>query len=293
MPTSASRPRPDQPAPASTADPAPRAATLARPGGTLAYEVAGRGPLIVLLPGLGQLRSAYRHLVPALHDRGFRTAVVDLRGHGDSSVGWPAYGAESMGPDVVALIEALGGPALLVGNSYGAGPAVWAAAERPDLVAGVVLTGPFVRPLPTPWPVRAAMRVLFGGPWRVAAWDAFTNGLLKAGRPADQAVERARLRASLREPGRYAALAAMLARDDAPIAARLGRVRVPALVLMGTADPDFPDPMAEARAVADAMGGRAEALDGVGHYPHLETPVALADRLAAFARGAVAHVARG
>ena len=282
------------------ADPAPRTATLVRPEGTLAYAVAGSGPLIVVLPGLGQLRSAYRHLVPELTARGFRTVALDLRGHGDSSVDWPAYGAEAMGPDVVALIEALGGPALLVGNSYGAGPAVWAAAERPDLVTGLVLTGPFVRPLPTPWPLRAAMRVLFGGPWRVAAWDAFTNGLLKAGRPDDHAAERARLRASLREPGRFAALAAMLARDDAPIArddhpiaARLERVRAPSLVLMGTADPDFPDPMAEARAVADAMGGRAEALDGVGHYPHLEVPGALAERLAAFARGAFAGGGRG
>lgn len=279
---------------------APRAATLAprrgalvRPGGTLAYEVAGAGPLVVLLPGLGQLRSAYRHLVPELVARGFRAATLDLRGHGASSVGWDAYGADAMGPDVVALIEALGGPALLVGNSYGAGPAVWAAAERPDLVAGLVLTGPFVRPQRTPWALRAAMAALFGGPWRVAAWDAFTNGLLKAGRPDDQDAERARLRASLREPGRFAALAAMLARDDAPIAARLGRVRAPALVLMGTADPDFRDPMAEARTVAEALGGRAEALEGVGHYPHLEVPGALAERLAAFATAAFAAIARG
>lgn len=264
----------------------PQAATLTRPHGTLAYDVTGAGPLVVLLPGLGQLRSAYRHLTPELVARGFRVAALDLRGHGDSSVGWDAYGADAMGPDVVALIEALGGPALLVGNSFGAGPAVWAAAERPDLVAGLVLTGPFVRPQPTSWLQRLAMRLLFGGPWRVAAWDTFTASLLKAGRPVDEAAERARLRAALREPGRFAALLAMLARDDAPIAARLGRVAAPSLVLMGGADPDFPDPTAEATAVAAALGGEAETLAGVGHYPHLEVPVALAARIAAFARSA-------
>jgi pimeloyl-ACP methyl ester carboxylesterase len=190
MPMPALAPHPFVHVDTAVADPAPRAATLTRPDGTLAYTVAGSGPLVVLLPGLGQLRSAYRHLVPELSARGYRAVALDLRGHGDSSVGWPGYGADAMGPDVVALIEALGGPALLVGNSYGAGPAVWAAAERPDLVAGVVLTGPFVRPQRTPWLLRAAMRVLFGGPWRVAAWDAFTNGLLKAGRPDDQEAER-------------------------------------------------------------------------------------------------------
>ncbi|MDF1522584.1 MAG: alpha/beta hydrolase [Trueperaceae bacterium] len=141
--------------------------------------------------------------------------------------------------------------------------------------------------------MRVAMAVLVRGPWRVAAWDAFANGLLKAGRPADHDAERARLRASLREPGRFAALAAMLARDDTPIAARLERVRAPSLVLMGTADPDFPDPMAEARAIADAMRGRAEALDGVGHYPHLEVPSAMAERVAAFAGGSFDAGRRG
>ena len=258
--------------------------SLVRPAGTLAYDVAGHGPLIVCLPGLGELRSAYRHLRPRIVVDGWRVATVDLRGHGGSSVGWDAYGADAMGSDVVALIEALGGRAVLVGNSYGAGPAVWAAAERPDLVAGLTLTGPFVRDQEVRAALRLAMRVMFAGPWRVAAWDGFYGSLFRAGVPADHAEHRARLRANLREPGRFAALQAMLARSDAAIEARLARVSVPSLVLMGSADPDFRDPRAEAEAVAGALGGRAEVLPGVGHYPHLEVPDQMAERLAAFAR---------
>lgn len=259
---------------------------LVRPGGTLAYDVRGHGPTVVCLPGLGELRSAYRELAPGLAAAGFRVATLDLRGHGESSVGWDAHGADAMGPDVVALIEALGGPALLIGNSYGAGPAVWAAAERPDLVAGLVLTGPFVRPHALPPAMRLALRLAFGGPWRVRAWDAFYASLFKAGVPADHAAHRARLRSSLAEPGRFAALAAMMARDDAPIAARLDRVRAPSLVLMGGADPDFPDPAGEAREVAAALGGDHEVWPGVGHYPHLEVPVRMVERVVRFARDA-------
>jgi pimeloyl-ACP methyl ester carboxylesterase len=256
---------------------------LVRPHGTLAYDVQGDGPLVVLVPGLGELRQAYRLLAPRLVAAGLRVATVDLRGHGESSTGWDAYDGTAMGGDLVALIETLGGPALVVGNSYGAGPAVWAASERPDLVRGLILTGPFVRDHPTPWYLKLAMSLMFRGPWRVRAWDAFYGGLFKAGTPSDHAEHRARLRANLSEPGRFAALSAMLKRSDAAIEARLERVKVPTLVLMGSRDPDFPDPAREANELAAALHGEAELLAGVGHYPHLEIPDAMATRVLAFA----------
>jgi hypothetical protein len=39
---------------------------LGRPGGRIGYDVAGTGPLLVLVPGMGDLRAGYRFLVPAL-----------------------------------------------------------------------------------------------------------------------------------------------------------------------------------------------------------------------------------
>jgi len=43
-------------------------------------------------------------------------------------------------------------------------------------------------------------------------------------------------------------------------------------VIMGSKDPDFPDPVAEAAWVADSLAGPTEKLivEGVGHYPHAE-----------------------
>jgi|tagenome__1003787_1003787.scaffolds.fasta_scaffold20881626_2 hypothetical protein len=52
----------------------------------------------------------------------------------------------------------------------------------------------------------------------------------------------------------------------------MGDVHVPTLVVMGTKDPDFPDPAAEAGFIADATGGQVLLVQGAGHYPHAELP---------------------
>jgi alpha-beta hydrolase superfamily lysophospholipase len=57
--------------------------------GTLAYsDYAGNGQLVLMLPGMGALRSKYRYLAPRLGEAGYRAVAVDLHGHGESSVPW-------------------------------------------------------------------------------------------------------------------------------------------------------------------------------------------------------------
>ena len=57
---------------------------LTRPEGRIGYDIGGDGPLVLLVPGMGDLRAAYRFLAPALREAGYRVACTDLRGHGDS-----------------------------------------------------------------------------------------------------------------------------------------------------------------------------------------------------------------
>ena len=57
-------------------------------GGTIAYTVTGKGPLVVLAHGMGDSRHSYRFLAPALAAAGYRVANLDVRGCGDSSHGW-------------------------------------------------------------------------------------------------------------------------------------------------------------------------------------------------------------
>ena len=91
-------------------------------GGRIGYDVTGQGPLIVLSPGIGDLRQAYRFLAPQLAQAGYRVAAADLRGHGDSSLGsWTSISRTDVAGDLLALIRHLGAPGVIVGQSRRAG----------------------------------------------------------------------------------------------------------------------------------------------------------------------------
>ncbi|WP_158625882.1 alpha/beta fold hydrolase [Arsenicitalea aurantiaca] len=259
---------------------------LERPEGRLAYDDQGTGPLVVLVPGLGDLRSEYRFLAPQLVEAGFRVISLDLRGHGQSDMGWSDYRASAVGSDVIALIEHLNeGPALIVGTSMGAAAAVWAAAERREAVAGLALVGPFVRDVPQPLHKRllqgAMLRLVLSNPLAPKLWGAAFRSFHRI-LPADFDEHRARLVANLSEPGRLDALRGMIFASKAEIEARLALVKAPVRVVMGTADPDFADPAAEAAFVAQRLGGSIMMVEGAGHYPHVESPGPVAADLVAF-----------
>jgi pimeloyl-ACP methyl ester carboxylesterase len=262
---------------------------LERPEGRIAYELAGSGPLVVCIPGMGELRSSYRRTVPALVAAGFSVVTVDLRGHGDSDATFTAYDDVAAGSDVVALLEHLDGPAVLLGNSMGAGAAAWAAAERPDLVAGLVLLGAFVRNPPTGALTLLGFRALMGGPWAPRVWGAYLPSLYPGRRPEDFDAHRAEILASMRRPGHSAAFRRTTRTTHAPVEARLDDVRAPVLVVMGERDPDFGDPAAEARWIAERLHGEVVLVPGAGHYPQVEEPDAVNPPLVSFARRVTAR----
>ena len=96
-------------------------------------------------------RQAYRFLAPRLAQAGYRVASADLRGHGESSMGWKsvtgtdAISRTDVAGDLLALIRHLGGPAVIVGHSISGGAATIAAAMEPELVSGIVEINPFTR----------------------------------------------------------------------------------------------------------------------------------------------------
>ena len=271
---------------------------LEREGGQLGYSVQGDGPLVVCAPGLGDLRDEYRFLAPALVAAGFRVAALDLRGHGESSTGWDDYSAEAIGGDLLALIRALGATrALVIGTSMAAGSAVWAAAEEPELVAGVVLIGPFVRDVGSPALQRVlqtVFRVLLARPWGVRFWMRYWASLFPTRKPDDFDAYAARLRANLSQPDRFSALRAMmLGPSRRAIEARLDRVDQPALVVMGTKDRDFKGPAAEAELVAARVGGEVELIESAGHYPHVEFAEQTGKQIVDFTRSVLHDQAHG
>lgn len=259
---------------------------LQRPSGRIAYSLEGEGPLVVAVPGMGDLRSVYRATTPALVAAGYRVATLDLRGHGDSDATFDAYDSVATGSDILALVRELGGgPAVVIGNSMGAGAAAWAAAEDPELISGLVLVGPFVRNAPVGRGAALAFRLALLRPWGPAAWNAWYARLYPGRKPADLDAHRARIRESLRRPGRWQAFAATTRTSHAPVEARLGSVRARALVVMGERDPDFADPAAEAAWIAERLGGSALVVPGSGHYPQAEYPELVNPAIVAFLAG--------
>ena len=241
-------------------------------GGTLAVEVEGHGPLVVCSPGLGDTRDAYVPLASELVAHGFRVACVDLRGHGDSSAAFRRYGDEATADDVLAVVEALGGgPAILVGASLSGGAAVIAAGRRPEAVAGLVLIGPFLRN-GMGAVGRRLLHAALARPWGPVVWRSYAARLW----PGLGAAASARAAASveaLGRSGRWTAFHRTSAADHAVVAPWIGRVRAPVLVVMGEADPDWKDPMAEARWVASNFAdSEVLAVSGAGHAPMLERP---------------------
>lgn len=263
---------------------APTTRYLQRPDGRVAYSVQGTGPLIVTSPGMGELRASFRAVSPALAAAGFRVADADLRGHGDSDATFTSYGDVDTGRDLLALIEELGRPAIVIGNSMSAGAAVWAAAERPDLIRGLVLVGPFVRNPPANFFVTALFRILMARPWARQVWHAYLPALYKGRRPADFEQYRASVSTAMKRPGKTAAFSKTTRTTHAPAEARIDEVHSPALVLMGELDPDFPDPRAEADWIAGKLDATVVMVPEAGHYPQSQRPDVVLPAVLDFAR---------
>ena len=94
-----------------------------------------------------------------------------------------------------------------------------------------------------------------------------------------------RLKANLSEPGRYRAFHALAFNSHAESGSKLDQVTCPVLIIMGTADPDFPDPVAEARGLASALNGEVSLIDGAGHYPQAQAPTEVAETISSFVGG--------
>ena len=258
-------------------------------GGRIAYDVTGQGPLVVLSHGIGDRRQAYRFLAPRLAQAGYRVAAADLRGHNESSMGWKsvtgkdAISRADIAGDLLALIRHLGGPAVIVGHSISGGAATIAAAMEPELVSAIVEINPFTRVQKTDLGGLLRVRRYRRGSVRIGGtvifrslrlWMSYLDVAYPT-KPADYADYMAALRAKLAEPGRMAEFLKTVKTTPADAQAKLPSIRCPALIIMGTEDPDFADPRAEGEAIAAAMPaglGTVTTIGGAGHYPHAQCP---------------------
>jgi pimeloyl-ACP methyl ester carboxylesterase len=175
------------------------------------------------------------------------------------------------------------GPAVIVGHSISGGAATIAAAQRPDLVSGVVEINPFTREQKISLGGLVRIRRYRRGGLRLIGtqlfhslrfWLAYLDVAYPT-KPADYAEYMAALAAKLREPGRMAEFMKTGKTTPADAAAQLLNVTVPALIIVGTLDPDFADPRAEGDAIVAALPsglGTVAMVEGAGHYPDAQSP---------------------
>jgi pimeloyl-ACP methyl ester carboxylesterase len=254
----------------------------------IAYDVTGEGPLVVLSHGMGDTRNSYRFLAPLLVEAGYRVAKVDLRGSGESSAVWDSYTRTDTAGDLLAVVRHLGGPAVLIGQSFSGGAVAIAAAQAPELVSGIVQIDAFSRAqkvsvsgLITNGHHRKGMMLLMAAAMFKSAgmWKRYLNHAFPKVKPADFAGALAAIEANLAEPGRMAAFSKMGTGAPTDAGAQLPNVKSPSLVINGTLDPDWADPRAEAEGIVSELPaglGTVVMIEGAGHYPHTQFPAEVA-----------------
>jgi pimeloyl-ACP methyl ester carboxylesterase len=218
----------------------------------LTFDVRDGGPAdgepVVLLHGFPQDASAWDGVAAALHGRGLRTLAPDQRGY--SPMARPrrraAYRMRELVDDVCALLDTAGlGRAHVVGHDWGAAVGWALAAWHPDRVhtltaLSVPHPGAMARAMVTSdQALRSYYMALFQVPLlpeRVllaGGGATLRRGLRRGGLPADRAdhyVDR------MREPGALSAALNWYRALPWNVRDRVGRVRVPTLLIWSTRD---------------------------------------------------------
>ena len=245
---------------------------LKQENGQIAYDDQGSGPLVICVPSMGDMRGEYRFLIHQLVSAGYRAMSMDVRGMGETSTEWDDFSVVGVGKDILALIRELGaGPAVIIGTSMAAGAAIWAAAEEPMLVRGMILVGPFVRGDGNRF-LGTLFSLMFARPWGPSMWVKYYSTLYTSCKPQDFAQYSARLQMNLKERGRQEGLMHMLHASKRASEERIPSVHQPSLVIMGSRDPDFKNPETEAKWIAENLKTKYTMIENAGHYPHAEMP---------------------
>ena len=243
-------------------------------GARLYYEVEGSGePVVLIHAGVANLRM-WDADVAALRDA-YRVIRYDTRGFGQTETDAVEFSNRA---DIAALLDHLGEEsAHVVGFSRSGSIALDFALEYPDRVRSLVVGAGGISGYESPEESPAETfevveRMFEAKDWTALAdWEAdyWANG---PGQPSDRVPDiRARVHdwvltnyQAEKEEGKPQVL-------DPPAVGRLGELKAPLLVVIGTLDE--PGTQESMRHLAAAVrGARLETIEGVAHMINLEEP---------------------
>ncbi len=111
-----------------------------RDGATLAYELHGEGPPVLLVQGLGLPGTVWRERARDIAEMGYQVIVPDNRGTGHSQRGGGPYLMSMLADDARAVLDAVTPePAIVAGVSLGGMISQRLALRHRDRVRGLVL----------------------------------------------------------------------------------------------------------------------------------------------------------
>jgi pimeloyl-ACP methyl ester carboxylesterase len=265
------------------------------PAETLAVTMAGKGPPVVLLPGLFGSAYGYRAITRSLAEDGYRAIVIEPLGIGQSSRPFRSdYSLTAQSIRVAAVIDSLHvAPVIIVAHSVAGSIAFRLAVECPELVDGIVSLEGGPTEILGSRSFRRAMRWapwlrLFGG--RHIVRGKIHDMLVKSSGDTSWVTDTVidGYTAGLQQDfgdviGAYFRMAE--SREPWEIRPRLAELRCPVWLLLGAAPHEGSPTPEELRLMAEAIPALTiDSLPGAGHYLFEEQSGAVADAIMAAVR---------
>jgi pimeloyl-ACP methyl ester carboxylesterase len=274
--------------------PDPNARFVEANGCRFGYLEWGAGAPVLLLHGFPDSAHGWSVIGPAIAAAGFRVVAPFLRGYAPSAVPARDTDSRTLGEDVLALIDAFGGTARVVGHDWGAEAAYAAVGLGPERFARLVTVAiPHRAALtPTPalvWALRHFFALKLPGAARRFARDDFARVELLCRRwsptwtPTPEELEP--VKNAFAAPGSLdAAIGYYRAASFGTPAFLRGTIAVPSLAVAGADDPGIA-PAAFEQARRQYSGAYSVAVIPGGHFCHRESPQPFLDAVLPFLRG--------
>ncbi|MBE2198195.1 MAG: alpha/beta fold hydrolase [Anaerolinea sp.] len=237
---------------------------------TLYYDIQGNGDPVLLLHGLGSSSDDWELQVP-IFAQTYQVVTVDTRGHGRSSKPPGPYSIPQFMADIAAFMETIGiAPAHVLGLSMGGMSAFQMAVDRPDLLRSLTIVNSYPELLPQTWQDRLAWQrrqviIRLLGMKRMGV---YLGGILFP--EPHQAELRQILAQRWLQNDKKAYLASMHAIYGWSMAARLGEIRCPTLII--TADHDYTPVADKAAYTAKIPGARLVVIPHSRHATPIDQP---------------------
>jgi 2-hydroxy-6-oxonona-2,4-dienedioate hydrolase len=248
------------------------------------YLVAGEGPPMVLLHGVGTSAGEWSWVLPELA-RSHRVYALDLPGY-DGSFEPPDYAPAFTASFIGSFLDAVGvESAVVVGNSFGGLVALHLALSEPARVSALILSdsagldrtvNPALATLSFPRMGQMATALAKTPPG--AAQRALSRALLFFARPWQIPLKWVKDQYKLAQlPNFTEATLATLRSTVGPAGQRevlldkLPRLQMPTLIVWGIEDRVIPYGQAQ-DALARLQKGSLELISNCGHLPHVEQP---------------------